>query len=115
MSRKMRPKSPPGLLLFVLLLLMLSQVPGGDFQRLFRDMLVWGQVLRSVSFQDESRTIAPTDLLLCFSLLVYSAGYYRLMGMVKQLFPPDPRLTKQRPWWGFAGLLGSVQEPAAPQ
>lgn len=37
-----------------------------------------------------------TDLLLCISVLAYVVGHYRLLSLLRSIFPPDPRRLPRR-------------------
>src|SRR5262249_2293934 len=60
----------------------------------------WGEFLwgKNVSFR-------PSDLILCGAVLAYMMGHYRLLGLVSNVFPVDPRRRDVRPPAG---------QPAAP-
>jgi hypothetical protein len=99
--------SPP-LVLVCVLVLLLAQLRGMDLLRVLRLILIF----QGVPGQDDTLAFDLMDLLLCVSLLVYSASYYRLMSLVGQIFPADPRQRK-RPWWTFTGLLTPVVDRKA--
>jgi hypothetical protein len=51
------------------------------------------------------------DFLLCGAVLAFVMAHYRLMGLVKNVFPEDPRRREKRPPGALgAGPTGAVQE-----
>jgi hypothetical protein len=90
-------RDAPALVLFIVAWLLASEgIPEGP------PGLVRRLVLGTQSVAAASRSEAEfSDFILAAAFLVYAASYYRFLGLVRHVFPLDPRV---RPYGGLGGV-----------
>jgi hypothetical protein len=78
--------------------------------KLFLEQQV-GMTLFPWRYRTMERQINPADILLCGAVLAYVMGHYRLVGLIKNVFPPDPRHEDEVPAGGrFGGPIGEAYQ-----
>jgi len=101
LSLAFRWRGGPVYVLLAVVLLLLSWWIGTNPGRLFLYSLIWlrwwivGWDTARIPLRGSGEVwrgaLPVADMLLALSLLVYAAGQYRLQGLTRRLFPPDPR------------------------
>jgi hypothetical protein len=63
-------------------------------------------------FRPTENQVNPSDIILCGAVLAFVMGHYRMMGLIANVFPPDPRRRDGHAAKGgrFGGPIGEVYQ-----